>query len=195
MKKTISTFALGAALVGLLPGCSTNTHGDDAAPVFLSGEFTERPLIKLLTDATPLQFKTTTLHNVLKVPGAASTQFLDVNVDSCSVRWTRIDGGTVASKTEQFGVGVIVPAGGSSTLNNYQYMSAAALLLPPLDQLYPFNGGIDRETGSTEIRQMGHVTWFGHTLAGQFVQSDEVSFDMVFMYGGAAGRVGGKLVR
>jgi hypothetical protein len=195
MKKHLTPLLLGAALVALLPGCSTNTQGDDAAPVFLSGNFDELLLEKLLIDATPMQFKTTTLRNRLKVPGATSTQFLDVQVDSYVVRWTRINGGTTASANETFGGNVIVPANGQSTLNNFPYMSADALLRPPLDQLYPFNGGIDRETGKTEIYQAGHVTWYGHTLSGQPVVSVEATFNMIFRYGGAAGRVEGKLVR
>jgi hypothetical protein len=194
-KTTLPALALGALLLALLPGCSTNTTGDDAAPVFLVGEFTELPLEKLLIEASPLQFKTTTLRNRTKVPGAATTQFLDVQVDSYQVRWARLDGGTKASATETFGGNVIVPVNGTSTLNNYPYMSADALLRPPLDQLYPFNGGIDRETGKVEIRQAGHVTWYGHTLSGQPVVSSEATFDMIFRYGGLTGRVEGKLVR
>jgi hypothetical protein len=195
MKKPLTTLALGAALVALLPGCSTNTRGDDAAPVFLAGEFTELPLNKLLVDASPLQFKTTTLRNRLKTTNVTSLQFLDVQVDSYVVHWTRIDGGTVASKDETFGGQVIVPPNGSSTLTDYDYMRADALLRPPLDQLYPFNGGIDRETGKTEIVQAGHVTWYGHTLSGQAVVSSPATFGMIFIYGGAAGRVQGKLIR
>jgi hypothetical protein len=195
MKKTLTTLALGVTLAAFLPGCSTNTTGDDASPVFLSGQFTLLPLQKLLVEGTPLQFSTTTLQNRLKVPGAASTQFLDVQIDSYVVRWTRIDGGTKASASQTWGGNVIVPANGTSTLTNYPYMSADALLRPPLDALYPFNGGIDRETGRAEIRQAGHVTWYGHTLSGQAVVSSEATFDMIFTYGGAAARVEGKLVR
>jgi hypothetical protein len=194
-KTTFSVLALGALLLTLLPGCSTNTTGDDAAPVFLVGEFTEIPLEKLLVDATALQFKTTTLRCRLKVPGAASSQFLDVQVDNYHVRWSRNDGGKTASAGEDFGGDVIVPVGGSSTLSNYPFMRADNLLRPPLDQLYPFNGGIDRETGRTEISQAGHVTWSGHTLSGQAVVSSEATFNMIFRFGGALGRVEGKLVR
>lgn len=199
MKKTstFATLALASALAGFLPGCSTNTQGDSAAPVFLVGQFTVYPVEKLLVPASPLQFTTTTLKNTLKTTGVASLQFLDVQVDTATVRWTRLDGGTVASPTEVFGVGAIVPANGTSTLTNYVYMSASELLLPPLDALYPFNGGIDPVTGLAEIRQAGHVTWFGHTLSGQAVVSSEATFDMIFAYGGAGstGRVVGKLVR
>jgi hypothetical protein len=196
MKKTTSSvLALGALLLALLPGCSTNTQGDSAAPVFLAGEFTELLLEKLLIEGTPVQFKTTTLRCRLKVPGSASLQFLDVQVDSYVVNWSRLDGGTKASASETFGGNVIVPAGGVSTLNNYQYMTSDALLRPPLDQLYPFNGGIDRETGKTQIRQAGHVKWYGHTLSGQAVVSDEATFDLTFRYSASSGRIEGQLVR
>lgn len=196
MKRTTTLTALSLVALGaLLPGCSTNTQGDSAAPVFLVGQFTLYPVEKLLTDATPLAFSTTVLNNTVKTQGVTSLTFLDVQVDTATVRWTRLDGGTVASKSEVFGVGVIVPANGTASLKNYIYMSASALLLPPLDQLYPFNGGIDRETGMSEIRQLGHVTWSGHTLSGQAVVSSEATFDMIFTYNGAASRIGGQLVR
>jgi hypothetical protein len=192
---TLTALALVAALGALLPGCSTNTQGDSAAPVFVVGQFTVYPLEKLLTDATPLTFKTTTLNNTVKTRGVTSLTFLDVQIDTYKVRWTRLDGGTVASATQGFGAGVIVPANGTSTLTGYAYMTAGALLLPPLDQLYPFNGGIDRETGLSEIRQAGHVTWSGHTLSGQTVVSSEATFNMIFTYNGVSVRSGGTLVR
>jgi hypothetical protein len=197
MKKSILVLAtvLAVASVAALPGCSTNTQGDSAAPVFLTGQFTQLPFQKLLVDATALQFTTTTLNNVVKTSGITSLQFLDVQLESYHVRWTRLDGGTVASPPEDFGGNVIVPANGTSTLTNYPYMRAANLLLPPLDQLYPFNGGIDRVTGKTVINQAGHVIWYGHTLSGQPVVSVEATFGMAFTYNSAAVRVEGKLVR
>ncbi len=195
MKKTLSALALGAALTALLPGCSTNTRGDDASPVFLAGNFQELPLSINVASGAPLQFRTTVLQARLKTTNVASLQFLDTQVDSYVVRWTRLDGGTKASAQETFGGNAIVPPNGTTTLNNYPYMSADALIRSPLDQLFPFNGGIDHETGKAEIRQAGHVTWYGHTLSGQPVISVEATFDMMFFYSGAAGRVQGKLVR
>lgn len=195
MKKTLSTLVLLAAVAALVPGCSTNTRGDDASPVFLAGDFTELPLEKLLISGTPLQFRTTTLRNRLKTNVIGSLQFLDVQVDSYVVRWSRLDGGTKASASQTWGGDVLVPPNGTATLINYPYMSADALLRPPLDALYPFNGGIDRETGKSEIIQAGHVTWYGHTLSGQPVTSPEATFNMIFRYGGSSGRVEGKLVR
>lgn len=188
MKKHTPSLVFGAVLLALLPGCSTNTRGDDAAPVFLQGSFTLLPLEKNVADNAPLQFSTTTLKNILKTP-STSIQFLDVQVDSYTVTWSRIDGGKTASPTQIFGGQVSVPAGGTSTLNNYPYMSADSLIRPPLDQLFPFNGGIDRETGRAEIRQAGTVVWLGHTLSGQPVSSVPATFDMIFIYIGSGIRV------
>jgi hypothetical protein len=194
MKKRFSFLA--AALAGLavaaLPGCSTNTQGDSASPVFLAGEFTLLPLQKCVNDTTALQFSTTVLHSRLKNPAAGSTQFLDVQVDQYIVVWKRIDGGTVASPSQTFGGNLIVPPNGQSTMTNYPFMSADDLIRPPLDQLFPFNGGIDKETGRAEIRQAGNVTWYGHTLSGQPVVSDVATFDMIFLFCGSAGRIEAK---
>ena len=68
-------------------------------------------------------------------------------------------------------------------------MTASALQQPPLSYLFPSNGGIDPETGRTEIRQTGTVTFYGHTLSGQPVTSVPATFDMIFIYTAAAGRV------
>lgn len=187
---------LAAVLVSLavatLPGCSTNTQGDSASPVFLAADFQLLPLQKCVNDNTALQFSTTVLRNRLKNPIVGSTQFLDVQIDQYIVVWKRIDGGTTASPSQTFGGNVIVPPNGQSTMSNYPFMSADNLLRPPLDQLFPFNGGIDRETGRVEIRQAGNVTWYGHTFSGQAVVSDVATFDMIFLFCGSTGRIEAK---
>ena len=194
MKKPFFILAvvLAALTVAALPGCSTNTQGDSASPVFLAGDFELLPLQKCVTDNSALQFSTTVLRNRLKNPAVTVTQFLDVQVDTYIVVWRRIDGGTVASPSQTFGGNFIVPPNGQSTLTNYPFMTADDLLRPPLDQLFPFNGGIDKETGRAEIRESGSVTWFGHTLSGQPVTSDVATFDMIFLFCGSAGRIEAK---
>jgi hypothetical protein len=191
MKKLSLPLALMAALAAVAAGCSTNTQGDSASPVFLTCQFTLRPGVWDVASNTFIQFKTTTLTSKLKSPtaGGGSTTFLDTQVDTYAVVWTRIDGGKTASKTETFAPGVIVPAGGTSTLTDYPFMTASALQQPPLSYLFPSNGGIDPETGRTEIRQTGTVTFYGHTLSGQPVTSVPATFDMIFIYTAAAGRV------
>jgi len=192
MKKTSYPLAFLTALALLGGGCSTNTQGDSATPVFLTCEFTLLPAVKNVLDNSMLQFDTTVLTSKLKNPaGGGSTTFLDTQVETYSIVWTRIDGGKTASATESFGGNVIVPAGGTSTLTNYPFMTAAALQQPPLSSLFPYNGGLDPETGRTEIRQTGTVTFHGHTMSGQPVSSVPAVFSMTFVYRAAAGRVEG----
>lgn len=177
-------FLLAAALLACVlgvAGCSSNTQGDDASPVFLSVSYQLLPESWNVGGGAPLQIQTTTLTSVLKNPSAGSSAFLDTRLDDYVVEWRRIDGGSKVPETETFGGNVLVPAGGGSTLNNYEYLTRTALLRPPLDQLLPYNGGIDRETGRSEIRCKATVTYRGRTLSGQPVRGVG-SFGMTFLY-------------
>jgi hypothetical protein len=78
-----------------------------------------------------------------------------------------------------------VPSGGTATLSNYPVMYAATLSGPPFDQLFPFNGGVDRETGKSEIDTAFDITFYGHTVSGQRVQSQTASGILIFQYGGS----------
>lgn len=194
MKKPVLLLAatLAAVAVVAIPGCSTNTRGDDASPVFLVGSFSGNfvPNDPCVNSGAPLTVKTTTVASRLKTPTIGSLQFMDVHVDNYTVVWKRIDGGTKASPTQVFvGTGFLVPPNGSSECTDCPYMTFDNLQKPPLDQLFPFNGGVDSETGRQQIRQAANVTWYGHTLSGQPVTSDIAVFEVEFQYCGSAGRI------
>jgi len=131
-----------ALLAGVLAvaGCSSNTQGDDASPVYLSVNYTLLPESWNVGSGLPLQFDTVELKSNLKNPAGGSSSFLDTRLDDYVVEWKRIDGGTKAPETEIFPGNVLIPAGGTSTLSNYPHMTRTALLKSPLDQLLPFNG-------------------------------------------------------
>ena len=175
------SIAAAAFLAGTLGACNSNNQGDDASPVFLTVNFTLLPAVKNVNDGSLLQFSTVELKSVLKNPNVGDTRFLDTSVDDYVIEWRRIDGGTTAPATEVFAGNVLIPAGGASTLSNYPFLSISALTRPPLDKLFPYNGGIDPETKKSEIRCEGHVTWRGHTLSGSQVRGDGV-FNMTFIY-------------
>lgn len=192
MRKASFPLAFLTALALLGGGCSSNTQGDSSSPVYLTCEFALLPAVKFVNDNSLLQFQTTNLTSKLKNPAASgSSTFLDTQLETYAIVWTRIDGGKTASKTEAFGGNGIVPAGGNTTLTNYPFMSASALQQPPLSYLFPYNGGVDPETGRTEIRQTGTVTFYGHTMSGQPVSSVPAVFSMTFYYNAAGGRVEG----
>jgi hypothetical protein len=189
MKKLSLPLAIltGASL--LAGGCSTNTRGDDATPVYITCDFTLLPAVKCVNDGALLQFDTVVLQSRLKNPTGPSSAFLDFQAETYTIVWTRVDGGRTASPTETFGGNLVVPVGGTSTLTNYPFMSISALQQPPLSFLWPSNGGVDPETNRAEIRQSGTVTFKGHTMSGQPVASVPAPFNMTFIYCPAAGRV------
>ncbi len=187
--------AIAAALLaGVLSvaGCSSNSQGDEASPVFLSVSYNLLPEAWNVGSGAALQFEETELKSVLKNPTGGTSSFLDTRLDDYVVEWQRIDGGTKVPEPETFGGNVLVPAGGTSSLTNYPYMSRTALLRAPLDQLLPFNGGIDRETGRSEIRCRATVTYRGRTLSGQPVRGVG-SFGMTFLYNAATENVVGRV--
>ena len=105
--------------------------------------------------------------------------------------FTRTDGGTLVPPPQTFGCGVLVPSGGDRTLTNFPVLYASALQRTPFDQLLPFNGGIDRETGRTEIDTAFDITFFGRTVSGKRVQSQTASGILIFRYSAVAGLTAG----
>jgi hypothetical protein len=82
--------------------------------------------------------------------------------------------------TKTFGAGVIVPSGGTATLNNFPILDQSDIQQSPFDQLLPFNGGVDRETGRNSIQMTFDMTFFGKTASGHRVQSETASGILLF---------------
>src|SRR5512140_3104119 len=116
------TFLVAIAIGALVAvgGCSNNRQGDDASPVFLEVSFeTINSVQNIRTNTTDkLRVPTTTVKNIRKNPSGGGGAFLDVRLDTYTVRWERMDGGTVVPQTESFPANVIVPDQGSSTLTD-----------------------------------------------------------------------------
>ena len=192
MKYRFPLLAVLAVALLALPGCSSNTQGDDATPVYFSISYDELPLEWNVGSYAPLQIETTSVKSNLKNPSGGSSSYLDARLEDYVVEWTRVDGGTKVPAPEPFVGNVLVPAGGVSTLTDYPYMTRSALIASPLDQLLPFNGGIDRETGKSEIRCRATVTYRGRTLAGEPVRGTG-SFGMTFLYSATTQSVVGRV--
>jgi hypothetical protein len=132
-----------------------------------------------------VQIQTITLESHLKNPSQTDPQgFADTQMSSYTVRFRRTDGGTRVPAVQTFGVGIVVPSDTSTTLSNFPILPASALQQSPFDQLLPFNGGVDRETGRTEIQLTFDITFFGRTASGHRVQSETASGILVFSCAG-----------
>jgi hypothetical protein len=183
MKRTIG---FGLLLAAALVTACTNKQGETESPVFLTVDLQLQPGFVNVAVPAPVQLDTIVIASRLKNPNSSDPQgFANVTIENYTVTFRRTDGGTIVPPMQSFGGGVLVPSGGSATLNNYPIMYASAVQGTPMDQLLPFNGGIDRETGRTEIDMAFDITFYGHTVSGHRVQSETASGILIFEYSGA----------
>ena len=118
--------------------------------------------------------------------GSRGTRASLAGVNQYTVTFTRTDGGTVVPPPQTFGCGVLVPHDGNAALSNFPILYASSLQQQPFDALFPYNGGIDRETGKNEIDMKFNITFYGTTVSGKRVQSDTASGLLTFQYSAAA---------
>jgi hypothetical protein len=187
MNRRFLAIALLPAAALLASGC-TNDEGETESPVFITVSLELQPgFVNVnVTPPIPVQVSTIELVSHLKNPSQVDPQgFANVQVNSYTVRFRRLDGGTRVPAVQTFGAGIVVPSGGTATLENFPILAASALQESPFDQLLPFNGGIDRETGKTEIQTTFDLTFFGRTVSGHRVQSETASGILLFRSSGA----------
>lgn len=182
----MKTKALAAvALLAVLSagaGC-TNKQGSTEAPVFLTVDLTDQAGLTNINPARTLTIPTMTVHSALKNGSASDPQgFATVQLSQYTVAYRRADGGTIVPPIQTFAAGLLVTSGGSATLTAFPILGQTAIQGSPFAQLLPFNGGVDRETGSTEIRMFYDVTFFGNTVSGQRVQSETATGFRVFIF-------------
>lgn len=184
MKTKILTGIVIASVLTLGTAC-TNKQGETESPVFITVSIDQQPGFIDVGTIAPVQIKTITLASRLKNPGSPDPAgFADTQINSYTVSFHRTDGGTLVPPVQTFGAGVLVPSGGSSTLSNFPVLAASAIQGSPFDQLLPFNGGIDRETGRAEIDLAFDITFFGTTVSGHRVQSETASGILLFRFAG-----------
>jgi hypothetical protein len=168
------------------PGC-TNKQGETEAPVFITTSLTTQPGFVNVGVVLPVQIPAIALASHLKNPTQTDPQgFATVTLESCTVHFRRTDGGTRVPPDQSLPVGVILPSGGTASLTNFPVLPASQIQLSPFDQLLPFNGGFDRETGKAEIDMAFDISFFGHTVAGQRVQSETASGPLLFSFTASA---------
>jgi hypothetical protein len=183
MKKR-AFIAAALVLIAVSPAC-TNDEGETEAPVFITVSIDLQPGFVDVGTAAPVQIDSITLDSHLKNPSQTDPQgFADTQINSYTVRFRRTDGGTRVPAVQTFGVGIVVPSGGTASLANFPILPASAVQQSPFDQLLPFNGGVDRETGRNEIQMTFDLTFFGRTASGHRVQSETASGILLFSCAG-----------
>ena len=164
-----------ALLAIFVAGCGNNHSSDSTAPVELSINCPQCPaFVDMSTQTNDLTIPSLTINSHAKSPTGLVGGQDDVILDLWVVTPQRSDGGTVASPQWRVSNTVDVPAGGTATLSNYEIFPVNYLSQPPLAQLFPQNGGVDKETGNCNIRQTLHIEIFGKTVSGKPIS---VAFD------------------
>lgn len=185
MKKKTAWVPILLAAAAVLATACTNKEGETEAPVFITVSLSLQPGFVNVGVIAPVQVPTISLASRLKNPSQSDPQgFADFLCESYTVRYRRTDGGTRVPQDQTFGCGILVPSSGTATLTNFPVLPASAIQLSPLDQLLPFNGGFDRETNRNEIDTVFEITFFGHTVSGQRVQSETASGPLLFNFSG-----------
>lgn len=191
MKRNLWMPLLLAAAAAVAPAC-TNKQGETEAPVFITVDLQLQPGFVNVGVPAAVQISTIRLQSTLKNPKQSDPQgFANVMCESYKVHFKRTDGGTRVPPDQTFGCGIMIPSGSAATLSNFPVLAASAIQSPPFDQLLPFNGGFDRETGKTEIDTAFEITFFGHTVSGQRVQSETATGILLFNFSGTSGAANG----
>jgi len=187
MKRITSVgVVLAAALV--LGSCGGNSTLDDTeAAVYITVEIEEyNPDIDIcsyLSAGIDITIETMIVVSTAKASGTTLSDSQDVRLLRWVITPERNDGGSTASPQAIFDQGIIVPAGGSTDLENWRIYPVEHLNEVPLAYLLPENDGIDPETGNRNIRQRLVLQMFGETISGKGVASIPQSIQFNFFCG------------
>ncbi|MCU0292818.1 MAG: hypothetical protein MUF10_12650 [Thermoanaerobaculaceae bacterium] len=162
--------ALCSVAAAVMAGCSGSNHSADTdAPVYLTVDITKGVADAPVNLGADVIIPSMSIKSFPKAPGANLSSQDDVVLDQWVVTFRRTDGGTATSPAWNNTYNVYVPNGGTATLENYRIMPVEYLSQPPLNQLFPENGGFDRETGKDNIRQELTISLYGKTIGGRKV--------------------------
>ena len=170
MKRITPVFVtLALALVVWSCGGSSTLDNTEAT-VFLTVEVSEYiPEIAICAHSGDISIDGMDVQSETKDPEGTTSANMDVNLKRWVITPYRTDGGTVASPEWTYDAAVYVPSAGSASLSNYSIYPREFLSEIPLAYLLPENGGVDPETGNTNIRQSFELQIFGQTVSGKNV--------------------------
>ena len=176
----------GAALlcgVALL-GCESRTDKVDGGGVLLSvSNFDGLPIQVSMDQAAAAGLVTIgqlTIENIVKDPSGATSDLMNVEIESVEVTFSRADTGTRLPPPLVHDLFGVVPANGTFVIDNLAILTLQQLGAPPLSDLLTINGGVDTETGGRTILLNFAMRFFGRTLSGDAVDTAPARFTIEF---------------
>lgn len=175
-----------AAAIPFAAGC-TNKQGETESPVYMTANLVSgtQALTFNIAPGAGFQLTSVTLQSFGKSPSVTDPQgFQTIELSSYQVKYSRLDGGTTLPNpsTATFAVTGTIPLAGTLNIQGLPVITPAASQQSPFDQLLPFNGGIDQQTGQPTINLGLTVTFFGETVAGTRVQSDPATVPVLVFF-------------
>jgi hypothetical protein len=114
-----------------------------------------------------------TIRSIVKNPNAGSGDLQTVEFTGYEVRFVRRQPGNRTPPTFFQNIFGSVGPGATTQFENFPIMGPGQLLTPPLSDLLFSEGAVDDETGSTTITLDAQLRFFGRTISGQNVVTDE----------------------
>jgi hypothetical protein len=186
--KRITSVGILLAAVLVLGSCGGNSTLDDTeAAVYITVEIEEYnpdiDICQYIGFGSDVAIETMTVSSRAKAPGTTLGDAQDVRITRWVITPERNDGGATASPQAIFDQGIIVPAGGTTDLDNWRVYPVEYLSDVPLGYLLPQNGGFDPETGNNNIRQRLVLQMFGETMSGKSIASVPQTIQFNFFCG------------
>jgi hypothetical protein len=107
---------------------------------------------------------------------ASTSQLMDVLIEGYEVRFTRGDTGSATPPTLTEPVGGLVPVNGTMTQNGLIILRQDQFEYGPIRDLRLT--GVDPETNSTVVRLIWHLKFYGHTISGERIETNTISFNL-----------------
>jgi hypothetical protein len=181
MKRITPVFVTLALALTVWSCGGSSTLDNTEAAVFLTVDVSEySPEVDLCLLQSDITISSMDVTSQAKSPGAELGVQQDVNLKRWVIKPYRTDGGSTTSPEWTYDNAVYVPADGSASLENYRIYPYELLGQIPLAYLLPENGGIDPETGNTNIRQSFELQIFGETVSGKSVATEPISIAFNF---------------
>ena len=155
-------------------GCDDFVEEVDQGGVLLNLDFTSttnRIGVNNIDAGGLFTLNTLTVNSIVVRPGGATSQLMDVQLNTIEVTYSRADTGTRVPPALVYNIVGNVPAGGQVAFNNVVILSVEQIERPPLSDLLFENGAIDKETGSELIKMDISIRVFGQTIGGESVAS------------------------
>jgi hypothetical protein len=179
MKRYARISALTLAVIAVL-GCNSRTDKTDDGGIILSiTNFSGLPSSMSASAAYSngqATIGSISVQSIVKNPGQGSSALMNVEMESYEVTFRRDDfGSQVPPKLTNHIFGSVAP-GGVFTVTNGPFMRIDQLNNEPLKTF--IKDGIDHETGSTVMRFIVSIQFFGRTISGDVVQSAPAQFTL-----------------